>query len=270
MKKLYFLFIAIFITSMSFGQVNVGDIIITEIMQNPSVVSDANGEYFEVYNTTVSSIDMNGWIIKDLGANSHTISSSLIVPANGYAVLGRNGDSGTNGGVTVNYVYSSITLGNSADELLLVDTNGTTIDEVDWDGGLNFPNPTGASMELAADKYNTTDNDTGSNWRVAVAIFGSGDKGTPGTVNNFTLGIVKNQIVDFTMYPNPVNHGKFVITSKNGVNKQVEIYSMIGKRVYSKTVKTNEAINVANLNQGIYLLRVKENDKIATRKLIVN
>jgi hypothetical protein len=72
------------------------------------------------------------------------------------------------------------------------------------------------------------------------------------------------------MYPNPVNNGKFVITSNNGVNKQVEIYSMIGKQVYSKTVKANEAIDVSNLNQGIYVLRVKEDAKIATRKLIIN
>jgi hypothetical protein len=255
---------------MSFGQVNVGDIIITEIMQNPSAVLDSNGEYFEVYNTTASPIDMNGWIIKDLGSDSHTISSSLIVPANGYAILGINGDSGTNGGVTVNYVYSGITLANGADELLLVDTVGTTIDEVDWDGGPNFPDPNGASMELATDKYNATDNDTGSNWGVAVTTFGAGDKGTPGAVNDFTLGIVKNQIAGFAMYPNPVSNGKFVITSNNGANKQVEIYSMIGKQVYSKTVKANETIDVSNLNRGIYLLRVKEEDKIATRKLIVN
>ena len=270
MKQLYFLFITFFITSLSFGQVNVGDIIITEIMQNPSVVTDANGEYFEVYNTTGTDINMNGWTIKDLGSDSHTISLSLIVPANGYAVLGVNGDSGTNGGVTLNYVYSGIALANSADELLLVDTIGTTIDEVDWDGGPNFPDPTGASMELSINKYNATDNNTGLNWAEAVSAFGSGDLGTPGAVNDFALAVTKNQIAGFALYPNPVNNGKFVITSNNGANKQVEIYSMIGKQVYSNTVKANETIDIANLNRGIYLLRVKEDNKVATRKLIVN
>jgi len=270
MKKDYFLLIAIITSSLSFGQVNVGDIIITEIMQNPSAVSDANGEYFEVYNTTGAPIDMNGWVIKDLGTNIHTISLSLIVPVNGYAILARNGDFASNGGVTVDYVYSGITLGNSADELLLLDTLGTIIDEVDWDGGSTFPNPAGASMELSTDKYNATDNNTGSNWGVAVSPFGSGDNGTPGSVNDFTLSIVKNQIAGFAMYPNPVNHGKFVITSNNDVKKQVEIYTMIGKQVYRKTVKTNETIDVANLNRGIYLLRVKEDGKVVTRKLIVN
>ncbi|MCF6180602.1 lamin tail domain-containing protein [Lutibacter sp.] len=270
MKQLYILLITFFITAISFGQVNVGDIIITEIMQNPSAVSDANGEYFEVYNTTASSIDMNGWTIKDLGTDSHIISSSVVVPANGYAVFAKNGDTAVNGGFTSNYTYSGITLGNSSDELLLVDAIGTTIDEVDWDNGATFPDPNGASMELSTNKYNSVDNDTGSNWSAAVTVFGSGDKGTPGTINDFTLGIVKNQIAGFAMYPNPVSNGKFVITTNNGANKQVEIYSMIGKQVYSKTVKANETIDVSNLNQGIYVLRVKEDNKIATRKLIVN
>lgn len=88
--------------------------------------------------------------------------------------------------------------------------------------------------------------------------------------NNNTMSVTKNQITGFSMYPNPVSNGKFVITSNNSVNKQVEIYSMIGKQVYSKTVKVNETIDVSNLNRGIYLLRVKEDDKVATRKLIID
>ena len=42
-----------------------GDVVINEIMQNPSAVSDANGEWFELYNNTNGSIDINGWTISD-------------------------------------------------------------------------------------------------------------------------------------------------------------------------------------------------------------
>ncbi len=34
------------------------DLIITEIMQNPSAVEDANGEWFEIYNSGSSPVDM--------------------------------------------------------------------------------------------------------------------------------------------------------------------------------------------------------------------
>ena len=159
---------------------NIGDIIVTEIMQNPNAVADGSGEYFEVYNTTASPIDINGWEISDLGSNSHIIASSLVVPANGYAVLGINSDFATNGGVTVDYEYgSAFALGNSDDEVILT-CSGTIIDQVNYDGGATFPDPTGASMELANDKLNATDNDDGANWSTATVAYGDGDLGTPG------------------------------------------------------------------------------------------
>ena len=50
-----------------------GNLMITEIMQNPLLVLDAAGEWFEVYNPTSSPINMNGWKIKDDGTDLHTI-----------------------------------------------------------------------------------------------------------------------------------------------------------------------------------------------------
>ena len=37
-----------------------GDIVINEIIPDPSAVSDANGEWFEVANTTAGAIDIDG------------------------------------------------------------------------------------------------------------------------------------------------------------------------------------------------------------------
>ena len=74
-----------------------GDVIVNEIMQNPSAVSDSAGEWFEVYNTTGSAIDLDGWTIRDDDIDSHVIAVSVIVPAGGYAVLGNNADFATNG-----------------------------------------------------------------------------------------------------------------------------------------------------------------------------
>lgn len=162
---------------------NVGDLIITEIMQNPNAVGDAQGEYFEVYNTTGASIDMMGLIIADGGSDSHTISSSLMVPAGGYAVLGINGDATTNGGVTVDYVYSGFNLSNSDDEVIIVCVT-TEIDRVNYDGGPGFPDPTGASMSLDPNSFNDTANDSGENWCESTTVIFSVDFGTPGTAND--------------------------------------------------------------------------------------
>ncbi len=116
-------------------------LVINEIIQNPSAVSDTNGEWFEIYNTTASPIDIDGWTIEDNDFDSHLIDNGgpLFVPSEGYVVLGRNADSGANGGAVVDYQYSDFFLGNSADEVVLLNASLTEIDRVEWDGGPSVP-----------------------------------------------------------------------------------------------------------------------------------
>ena len=66
--------------------VDEGSIIITEILNNADGDDDGK-EWFEVFNTTASDIDMENWVISDEGSNSITINGSLIVPAQGYTCL---------------------------------------------------------------------------------------------------------------------------------------------------------------------------------------
>jgi predicted extracellular nuclease len=159
------------------------DVVINEIMQNPNAVSDANGEWFELINTTSNPIDIDGWTIEDSDSDSHVIDNggSLIIPAEGYLILARNADAASNGGVSVDYEYSDIFLANGADELVLIDDMGIEIDRVEWDGGPSFPDPNGASMALIDPAL---DNNIGVNWCEATTPFGAGDRGTPGAVND--------------------------------------------------------------------------------------
>ncbi|KAA3613046.1 MAG: T9SS C-terminal target domain-containing protein [Calditrichaeota bacterium] len=162
-------------------------LVISEIMQNPDEVTDANGEWFELYNPTGSPIDINGWRIFDNGSDSHVITNggALNVPAGGFLVLGRNGDTGTNGNLPVDYVFSGTSLGNGADELVLEDDSviPVEIDRVEWDGGTSWPDPTGASMVFTGDAV--TDNNVGANWTTATSResnYGAGsDLGSPGS-----------------------------------------------------------------------------------------
>ncbi len=168
--------------------VNPGDIIITEIMQNPAAVADANGEWVELYNNTASAIDIDGWTLRDSGTDSHVINNSgpLLVPANGFVVLGIDSNSTTNGNYTADYQYSNFVLDNTSDEVILADLTGTVIDSVAYDGGVTFPNPNGASMALTVF---IADNSVGSNWTTSTVrepsfVGSSGDLGSPGTVGS--------------------------------------------------------------------------------------
>jgi len=157
------------------------NIIINEIMQNPSAVADSEGEWFEIYNNSDEEIDMNGFTIKDNDIDSHLITEEIIIAPYSFAVLGRNADSAANGGVLLNYEYSGISLANGADEILLIDTYGNTVDSVAYDGGSTFPDPNGTTMALLDLNL---DNTIGSNWVEYDSLtYGDGDYGTPGEPN---------------------------------------------------------------------------------------
>lgn len=190
MKKLYTLFLLC--SFIGFAQ-NSGDIVITEIMQNPSLVSDDFGEWFEVYNTTSSPIDLNGWTISDdpSGSNPNValIDMSVVVQPGGYASLGRGGDTDPaspdyNGGLTYDFVYDAgFLMSNGSDEVILIAPDGTTIDAVFYDNGSTFPDPSGASMQLDPNFLNAVDNDSGANWCEGSTDYNGTDLGTPAAAN---------------------------------------------------------------------------------------
>lgn len=247
--------------------VNVGDIIITEIMQNPNAVNDNLGEYFEIYNTTGATIDLIGWTISDEGSDSHTITSSVSIMGGTYAILGINSDSGTNGGLNVDYEYSGLTLSNSDDEIILT-CSSTIIDQVNYDGGPNFPDPTGASMELSVSALNATDNDNSANWGVATSSYGDGDLGTPKTVNDFALSAKDYQIDGYTIYPNPTALGYINILSKSNSKIDITVFDILGKQVIKKAIINNK-LDVSNLKAGIYVIKASQDAATSTKKLVI-
>lgn len=172
------------------GTVEADALLITEIMQNPSVVSDSNGEWFEVLNTSTQVINLNGWTIGDNDFDSFVVDQDVFIGVGEYAVLGRNADMTANGGIELAYAYgSSMALANGGDELVLTDPDGNIVDEITYDGGPDFPDPNGASMVLV-DLFG--DNNVGSKWATSTEAYGAGDLGTPGTGDaSFSLVITE-------------------------------------------------------------------------------
>lgn len=89
----------------------------------------------------------------------------------------------------------------------------------------------------------------------------SGAAGVPASVS-------KNEIAGLSIYPNPAKDGKLFITSDSNENKAVVIYDLLGKQVLRANV-SSEVINIASLTSGAYFVKVIENNKTATRKLLV-
>ncbi|HSJ08811.1 MAG TPA: DNA/RNA non-specific endonuclease [Longimicrobiales bacterium] len=160
-------------------------IVINELMGDPHNAESASwGEWFEVHNTSDAAIDLAGWTIATGGSSQpdHVIGSSVIVPAGGYAVLGRGWDPSRNGGVTLDYNYfngsSTIWLDN-ADFLELRDGSGALVDRVQWSSGTLVRGSTRSLRDASTDNLDAD----GANWGYPTTTFGDGDYGTPGAAN---------------------------------------------------------------------------------------
>ncbi|WP_373516415.1 T9SS type A sorting domain-containing protein [Pricia sp.] len=76
------------------------------------------------------------------------------------------------------------------------------------------------------------------------------------------------EIEGFKLYPNPVTDGKVFISTSENSTKQISIYDVLGTQVLETSISGNELL-VSELGAGVYVLRVYQNNKMATRKLIV-
>lgn len=169
------------------GAWRIGDLFITEVMVNPSAVTDPKGEWFEIRNSSGHTVNLNGIIIgSDTDGDIHQISSSTAITLeNGeFAVIAANGDVTTNGGVEATYVYGGdISMSNESDDLWLK-VDEIVLDKITWDDGEQFPDPSGASIALDPDYFSSALNDLPEGWCQAIRPWSDrSDLGYPNETN---------------------------------------------------------------------------------------
>jgi hypothetical protein len=103
---------------------------------------------------------------------------------------------------------------------------------------------------------------------VLVAEFNGVAQVASRSLADTTLSVKQNEISGLNMYPNPVSNGNLHITSDSNSAKSVEIYDILGKQVLNAKV-SNNTVNVSNLKGGAYIVKINEEGKTATRKLII-
>ncbi len=157
-----------------------GDLIISEFMPNPDDVSDANGEYFEIFNNTGNSIALEGISIKHIGGLDFTIDPLITIASGDFFVFGKNGDTATNGGVQVDYQGEFILNNSSSDQIIIKSSSGVTIDSLDYNTSFNFEKGISAVFVGSAND----DNNNSIYWEASTSrenYIGDGsDLGSPG------------------------------------------------------------------------------------------
>ena len=81
-----------------------------------------------------------------------------------------------------------------------------------------------------------------------------------------SFGLDDQNQLDISIYPNPVIDKLFIQGLSNPT--KISVYNILGKLVLSKT--TSSEINVDNLQSGIYILKIVDNQKEIVRRFIKN
>lgn len=95
----------------------------------------------------------------------------------------------------------------------------------------------------------------------------------------YAVGIEENETPNYevSVYPNP-NQGEFTLTLDNitGDDIAIEIYNELGAIAYSESITSMNSvgymqknINLSELSEGIYILRVISDNKAVTRRFVI-
>jgi hypothetical protein len=150
-----------------------GDLVITEIMHNPSDTYDWSGEWFEVFNSTEYIIDINGLqirskndrgsqVIQTVDYNLYRSDDPFIEPGE-YFIFGSRYESQDNGNIPVDFKYNRDKLILDSNDSIEIRSGSTVIDRVEYDSS-RIQSVPGKSISLSGEKIDSILNDSDFNW----------------------------------------------------------------------------------------------------------
>lgn len=166
-----------------------GELVISELMIDPSAVPDAEGEWVELWNRGDAWVDLDGHILADDDVDGVEMTGDLVVAPGGFLVVCANDSRWDNGGVTCDgaYVYETwgdgFALSNPEDEVILKQPDGTTLDRFEWSD--EDWAQAGESMGVDPDEATVGLNDDIEHWCAQWGVLSSGDSGNPGEENDW-------------------------------------------------------------------------------------
>lgn len=78
----------------------------------------------------------------------------------------------------------------------------------------------------------------------------------------------RQEQVEFKLNPNPVYDGVVYIETNLTGPKTIRIYDLFGKTVLEKRIDT-EKLHLGSLVPGVYMVQLRQNGNLATKKLVI-
>lgn len=278
-----------------------GQIVISQVYGGGGNGSSVyNNDFIELHNRGSVAVNVNGWSVQYASATGTTWASTnlpnvSIQPGKYYLIqqaagagtpgalptpdldgiscgctIGSNGMPQT-GGIAMSGTNGKVILVNTTTQETTSNPTGSQIiDKVGFGSANGFEGSAATAVlsnSTAAIRNNNGCNDTNDNaadFTVGTPVARNGAT----TAITCTLGVNQNSISGLNIYPNPVTNGTLYINTDANAERTVSVFDVLGKQVLN--VKTsNNAINVATLNTGVYIVKITEEGKTATRKLVI-
>ena len=173
--------------------------------------------------------------------------------------------------------YTNGVVGINGDDAIELYENGVIIDtfgDVDMDGS----GEPWDYLDGWAYRLNNTGPDGGfvlANWYFSGANALDGETSnstaaTPFPISSYPSFLSVNEVDSnsFNVFPNPTNTGYVNISSLNSEVLNAKVFDVLGKQVLEGKVENNQ-LNVSNLNAGLYILKLSQNNATVTKKLII-
>jgi hypothetical protein len=228
-------------------------LVITKINYNPAAITgftSNNQEFIEIKNTGNQLVNLTGIYFNGLGL-SYQFPSNSTLAANSSLYLASNAAT-----FLSRYGFSPFgeffrNLSNSNQNLILSDAFGNTIDNVFYYDSAPWPTNADGGGSYLQLIDTALDNNLASSW-----------------VATNTLSIPEIEISNnITVSPNPTSD-IVNINSANDISK-IEVLDLEGRIINRVEVNSNiYSIDFGNYANGIYLLKINQNNKIIIRKII--
>ena len=230
-------------------------VVINEINYNSSDAFNPS-DWIELYNSQPTSIDLSNWQIKDDNDNHvFVIPEGTQIEGNDYLVIVKNEMNFVSVFPNIPYV-GELSFGfGQTDAVRLFNPWDKLMDEVYYTSEQPWPscaNGTGNTLELISPDL---DNSLPESWN-CINTYGS-----PKAINDTSNSGEASGVI---IYPNPVQN--IIYVKGNSEAYSIEIYSLIGQLV--KAVSNVNEIDVSLLSQGVYLIRISNENISTTQRFI--
>lgn len=164
LQPLAFFLALLFMFSLAFASEK---IVFSEVLYDSAVKGESSGEWMELYNPQSTAVDLGGWKISD-NTGSFKIPSNTIIYGYSYIIITNDKSYfSSTYGCTPDLATDIVKLANTGDHLILMDSNGSTVDLVAWEngGGISGWSSLYANEGKSIRRKNPgTDTDSPSDW----------------------------------------------------------------------------------------------------------